>query len=89
MDEPNEETPTLEKALTQLGLERLTDKFNSEQVDYDSLVSVHRRSIVHSETQECSIIMFFLLSWPSCTFKVCTCLLLAIYQRRLDARNTL
>ena len=38
-DEPDEGQPSLEEALTQLGLTGLTETFQSEQIDFDSLVS--------------------------------------------------
>jgi hypothetical protein len=41
-DEPDdgEGQPSLEEALTQLGLTSLTEKFHQEEIDFDSLVSV-------------------------------------------------
>ncbi len=35
------DTPTLEEALKQLGLDTLVEIFTREQVDYDSLVRIH------------------------------------------------
>ena len=39
-DVPDEGQPTLEEALAQLGLTNLTEVFQKEQIDFDSLVSV-------------------------------------------------
>ena len=40
-DEPDDEgQPSLEEALAQLGLTSQTEKFQQEQIDFDSLVSV-------------------------------------------------
>lgn len=38
-DEPDNSQPSLEEALTQLGLTTLTETFQKEQIDFDSLVS--------------------------------------------------
>ena len=38
-DEPDEGQPSLEEALSQLGLTTLTETFQREQIDFDSLVS--------------------------------------------------
>ena len=38
-DEPDDSQPSLEEALIQLGLTTLTETFQREQIDFDSLVS--------------------------------------------------
>ena len=47
-DEPDDEgQPSLEEALAQLGLTSLTEKFQNEQIDFDSLVSLTCYTTIH------------------------------------------